>query len=274
MNNSKTKLPIGILDSGIGGISVLAEIIKMLPHNEFVYFSDTLNFPYGTKPEDTVRSLSLKATEFLASIGIKSLVVACNTATSAAINEIRTLFDFPVIGMEPAIKLAVECNGKGKILVMATPLTLNSKNFIRLTSRYTQKTEVVSLPCIGLAEFIERQNRYNYGNQVNEYLIHLFSSIPIKDISTIVLGCTHFVLIKKEIRKIVGDDVVFIDGNYGTARQLKTVLQEKQLLYEINTSPASKKPLKAKITFCVSGNEKEVIKNYKYVLENEGITCE
>ncbi|MEK7788544.1 MAG: glutamate racemase, partial [Planctomycetota bacterium] len=108
MDNPNAKLPIGVFDSGLGGISVLAEIIKLLPYEEFVYFADTLHAPYGDKPEDVVRALSIKATEFLSSIGIKCLVVACNTATGAAINEIRKMCAFPVVGMEPAVKPAVE----------------------------------------------------------------------------------------------------------------------------------------------------------------------
>src|SRR5574340_434815 len=119
MENSKAKLPIGVFDSGIGGISVLAEIMKILPHEKFIYFADTLHSPYGIKPEEIVQSLSIKATEFLSSMGIKSLVVACNTATSVAIDKIRNMCTFPVIGMEPAIKLAVDMGLKGKIIVMA-----------------------------------------------------------------------------------------------------------------------------------------------------------
>ncbi|MFN3531087.1 MAG: glutamate racemase, partial [Candidatus Brocadia sp.] len=147
MENPRTKLPIGVFDSGIGGISVLAVIIRILPNEEFVYFADTLHSPYGTKPEDVVRTLSIKAAEFLSFVGIKSLVVACNTATSVAINEIRRTYPFPVIGMEPALKPAIELGLTGKILVMATPLTLKSKKFIELAHHYKHRAEVVLLPC-------------------------------------------------------------------------------------------------------------------------------
>ena len=129
MINPKAKLPIGVFDSGVGGISVLAEIIKMLPDEEFVYFADTLNSPYGTKPENVIRSLAINAAGILSNMGIKALVVACNTATSAAINEIRGMHTFQVIGMEPAVKPAVGLGLKGKILVMATPITLKGKKF-------------------------------------------------------------------------------------------------------------------------------------------------
>src|SRR5574337_602785 len=202
MKNPKADLPIGIFDSGIGGISVLTEIIKALPYEEFVYFADTLHSPYGTKPEDIVRSLSIKATEFLSFAGIKSLVVACNTATSVAINEIRRMYPFPVIGMEPALKPAVELGLTGKILVMATPLTLKSKKFNELAHHYKYRAEIVPLPCEGLVEIIERE--YPHEREIKEYLSHVFSSVNKEDISAIVLGCTHYVLIKKEIVDIIG----------------------------------------------------------------------
>lgn len=268
-------MPIGVFDSGIGGISVLAEIIRILPYEEFVYFADTLHSPYGTKPEDVVRSLSIEATEFLSFVGIKSLVIACNTATSVAVNEIRRMYPFPVVGMEPALKPAVELGLTGKILVMATPLTLKSKKFIELAHHYRHRTEVVSLPCEGLVEIIERE--YPNGREIKEYLSRVFSPVNKEDISAIVLGCTHYVLIKKEIVNIVGDKIKVIDGNCGTARHLRTVLQNEHLL---NNSIAEKPriPLKAKVMFYISGNERNerevIISKCRQLLQSEGIICE
>ena len=271
MKNPKADLPIGIFDSGIGGISVLAEIIKILPNEEFIYFADTLHAPYGDKPEGVVRALSIKAAEFLSSIGIKCLVVACNTATGAAINEIRKMCVFPVIGMEPAVKPAVELALNGKILVMATPLTLKSKKFNELIRHYKHRSEIVPLPCPGLVEIIEQG--HTHGRETEAYLSHLFSSIDKEDISTIVLGCTHYVLIKKEIVKVMGRKISIIDGNYGTARHTMTVLQKEQLLNnEVEEKP--KIPLKALVKFYISGNEKDVVRRCRQLLQNEGIICE
>lgn len=272
MENPGTKLPIGVFDSGIGGISVLAEIIKALPSEKFVYFADTLHSPYGTKPEDVVRTLSIKVAEFLAFIGIKSLVVACNTATSAAINEIRKMCPFPVIGMEPALKPAVELGLAGKILVMATPLTLKSKKFNELVHHYKHRAEIVPVPCVGLVEVIERN--HSCGREIEEYLSHLFSSVNTVDISAIVLGCTHYVLIKKEILHAVGDKITIIDGNSGTARHLRTVLRNRCLL---NTATAEKPyiPIKSQVTFYISGAEREKrVAQCKQLLQKEGILCE
>jgi glutamate racemase len=272
VENPGTKLPIGVFDSGIGGISVLAEIIKALPCEEFVYFADTLHSPYGTKPEDVVRSLSIKVAEFLALMGIKSLVIACNTATSVAISEIRRKYPFPVIGMEPALKPAVGLGLIGKILVMATPLTLKSKKFNVQVQYYKHRAEIVPLPCEGLVEIIEHD--HSGGQEIREYLAQVFSPANTMDISAIVLGCTHYVLIKKEIADIVGSKVVIVDGNCGTARHLRTMLQNERLL---NTALAEKLhvPLKAQVRFYVSGIEGEVmITKCKQLLQNDGIVCE
>jgi len=271
MDNPSAKLPIGVFDSGIGGISVLAEIIKILPNEEFIYFADTLHAPYGNKPENVVQSLSIKTTEFLSSVGVKCLVVACNTATGAAINEIRKMCAFPVVGMEPAVKPAAELGIKGKILVMATPLTLKSKKFDELIRHYKHRSEIVPLPCPGLVEIIEQG--HTHGREVEDYLSYLFSSINKEDISAIVLGCTHFVLIKEEIVKIGGREINVIDGNYGTARHLRRTLQNERLLNNV-IMEKHKIPLKTNIRFYISGNGKEVIRRCKQLLQNKGIVCE
>src|SRR3990167_2884475 len=271
MDNPSAKLPIGVFDSGIGGISVLAEIIKILPNEEFIYFADTLHAPYGNKPENVVQSLSIKTTEFLSSVGVKCLVVACNTATGAAINEIRKMCAFPVVGMEPAVKPAAELGIKGKILVMATPLTLKSKKFNELIRHYKHRSEIVPLPCPGLVEIIEQGN--THGREIEDYLSYLFSSINKEDISAIVLGCTHFVLIKEEIVKIGGREINVIDGNYGTARHLRRTLQNERLLNNV-IMEKHKIPLKTNIRFYISGNGKEVIRRCKQLLQKEGIVCE
>ncbi len=271
MSNPDAKLPIGIFDSGIGGISVLAEAIKELPDEEFIYFADTLHAPYGMKSESEVLSLSLKAAGFLSSVGVKCLVVACNTATGAAIREIRRTYPFPVIGMEPAVKPAAELCPHGKILVMATPLTLKSKKFNDLIHHYKHRTEIVPLPCPGLVEIIEKG--HIHGQEIEDYLSRIFSTVDTEGVSAIVLGCTHYVLIKEEIRKAVGKGIVVIDGNSGTARQVRTVLKNERLL----NSTLGKRPeipLKANVRFYISGNGKETIRRCRQLLQNEGIICE
>ena len=266
MRRQKNRLPIGVFDSGVGGISVLVEIIKLLPHEEFIYYADSINAPYGIKPENTIRSLTIKAADFLFKLGVKSLVVACNTATSAAIKEIRRIFELPVIGMEPAIKPAVELKKNSRIIVMVTPLTLQSKKFNSLVYQYKHLAEIISIPCPGLVELIERGN-----NNIADYLYSILRPETNKNISTVVLGCTHYVLIKREILKVLGRNINIIDGNCGTARHLKTVLEKEGLL---NNTLEDKLqiPLRANVRFYTSGTGIEVLK-YKQ-LQVEGITCE
>lgn len=272
MKNPGAQLPIGVFDSGIGGISVLSEIIRVLPCEEFMYFADTLHAPYGTKQEGVVRSLTVNAAEYLSHMGIKSLVVACNTATSVAIKEVRKICPFPVIGMEPALKPAVELKLAGKILVMATPLTLKGKKFHDLARHYKHLAEIIPLPCAGLVEIIERD--HPQGQEIKEYLSQVFSPVNRKGISAIVLGCTHYVLIKKEIVNLVGRGIPVIDGNHGTARHLRSILHYERLLNG-ETEGEPRFPLRARIRFYISGNEREVvIARCKQLLQNEGIVCE
>ena len=246
---------------------MLVEIIKLLPHEEFIYYADSINAPYGIKPENTIRSLTIKAADFLFKLGVKSLVVACNTATSAAIKEIRRIFELPVIGMEPAIKPAVELKKNSRIIVMVTPLTLQSKKFNSLVYQYKHLAEIISIPCPGLVELIERGN-----NNIADYLYSILRPETNKNISTVVLGCTHYVLIKREILKVLGRNINIIDGNCGTARHLKTVLEKEGLL---NNTLEDKLqiPLRANVRFYTSGTGIEVLK-YKQLLQVEGITCE
>lgn len=258
MPGDKTGLPIGVFDSGVGGVSVLAEMMKILPEENFIYYADSANAPYGTKTADEVQRYSLDIANYLHSLGIKALVVACNTATSVAINEIRARLDIPVIGMEPALKPAVECAGRGKIVVMATPMTLKEKKFHNLLHRYDEQKEIMLLPCPGLVELIEKGCRS--GPEIRAYLGELFRPVDQKALSAIVLGCTHYIFIKDVIRQLVDDCVHIIDGNCGTAKQLQRVLTQEGLLKE-NRSSAGEK-----VWFFTSGDPDRVIPLCKVLL--------
>lgn len=228
VNISERDLPIGFFDSGLGGLSVLSEASVLLPQESFIYFGDSAHAPYGTKTVSEVRVLSIKAAEFLAQKGIKALVVACNTATSVAIGDLRSKFPFPVIGMEPALKPAVELCVTGKIVVMATPLTLKENKFQKLFEKYRDWGAIEPLACPGLAELIE-QGHYQ-GKEVEDYLYNLFSNIEHQEeVAAVVLGCTHYVFLKKEVQKLMPGAVV-IDGNRGTICQLRRVLAGENLL--------------------------------------------
>jgi glutamate racemase len=227
--------PIGFFDSGVGGISVLKQAIKLLPGENFVYFGDSKNAPYGTKSIEEVRKLTLNAVEFLIDMGAKTVVIACNTATSAAIDLLRSTYrDIPVIGIEPALKPAVELKRQGKIIVMATPMTLAESKFNRLVIDYGREAEIEPLPCAGLVELIEKG--VVEGTEMHSFLETKLERYLQKEISSIVLGCTHYPFIKEEINRVLGCNVPIIDGGAGTAKQLKSVLEKYNLINYSNSS--------------------------------------
>lgn len=247
--------PIGFFDSGVGGISVLREAVKLMPNEDFIYFGDSKNAPYGTKTTDEVKFLSFQASNYLISKGIKALVVACNTATSAAIEELRNTYtNIPVIGIEPAIKPAVELHRKGKILIMGTPMTLSEKKFNNLVTQYKDNIDILPLPCPGLVELIE--DGIIDGDIIKKYLIAKLGNNIKEEIAAIVLGCTHYPFVKNEIAKLIGDDVTIIDGGLGTAKQLKRKLSCCELL--------NNKDTKGTVFVYNSSNENKVVElSYK-----------
>lgn len=251
MPGGKRELPIGVFDSGMGGVSVLAEMLKILPAENFIYYADSANAPYGTKTVEEVRRFSLDIAGYLYDLGIKALVVACNTATSVAINELRAKLDIPVIGMEPALKPAVECAGRGRIVVMATPMTLKEQKFNDLLHRYDEQKEIIPLPCPGLVEMIEKGRRS--GPEIQSYLAGLFRAVDLPELSVVVLGCTHYIFIRDEIRRLVDDCVQIIDGNCGTAKHLQRVLAGEGLLMEGHPAAAKE------VRFLTSGDSPKVI---------------
>ncbi|SET67528.1 glutamate racemase [Natronincola peptidivorans] len=223
-----SNLAIGVFDSGVGGISVLAELIFTLPGEKYIYYGDSKNAPYGVRPTEEVKALSFDVTNKILEKGIKGLVVACNTATSGAIEDMRNTIDIPIVGMEPALKPAIALKNEGKIVVMATPVTLREKKFNDLIQCFHNKNEIIKLPCPGLVEIIERNG--GKGETLQAYLEDLFTSIKNERIAAIVLGCTHYIFIKEEIIKALGKSVDLVDGNKGTANQLKRLLQKQNLL--------------------------------------------
>ena len=193
----RTELPIAVFDSGLGGISVLRALVQRLPGEDFLYFGDSANAPYGVRPVAEVRRLTQDVIGRLYDRGIKAAVIACNTATSAAIGPLRAAFpDIPVIGIEPALKPAVAHHRR--VLVLATPLTLREEKFVALMHQCAGCAEIVPLPCPELVEFVERGEL---------------------DSPAAVLGCTHFPFARRAIRAALGGNVTLYDGSDGTARE-------------------------------------------------------
>ncbi len=225
----KRELPIGVFDSGVGGVSVLREMVRLLPHEDFLFFGDSINAPYGTKTRDQVTELTLANVAHLREEGIKAVVIACNTATSAAITALReTYTDMPVIGIEPAVKPAVMMGEHPHVIVMATPMTAKGDKFLKMEARYEEQADITALPCPGLMEFVEQG--ITEGPELDAYLRGLLAPYMDEKPDAIVLGCTHYPFVRGALREIVGEDVSIIDGSEGTARELQRRLSQEDLL--------------------------------------------
>ena len=219
---------IGVFDSGVGGISVLRELVKLMPNERYLYFGDSANAPYGAKTTAQVRELTMAAAEHLLERGVKALVIACNTATAAAITDLREKYpDEIIIGIEPAVKLAADrCSG-GRIGVMATAVTLREEKFNHMLERFPDvqvqpicPTELVALIEKGASE-----------EEMERYLRPVLEDYVGK-LDAVVLGCTHYPFAAKVIGKILGENTRILDGGEGTARETKRRLVEKNLLFE------------------------------------------
>lgn len=218
--------PIGFLDSGLGGISVLGEALRILPEENFIYFGDTRNIPYGDKPPQIVYQYTHAAVEELISRGCKAIVIACNTATSVAAAQLRQELPLPIIGMEPALKPASLLPGDGRVLVMATRNTLKLPKFQMLMELYGK--DAIPLPCSGLMECVEEGQLT--GPRVEALLEELFRPYREENIKAVVLGCTHYPFLRKTISRFFSENVALMDGNLGTVRQLRRRLDEENLL--------------------------------------------
>ena len=220
---------IAVFDSGLGGISVLRELVRQMPHEHFLYFGDSANAPYGSRSTAQVRELTMERIAMLMERGLKAVVVACNTATSAAIDELRRQYpDTVIVGIEPALKLAADRCPEGRIIVMATEVTLREKKFRHLMEQYGASRDIFPLPCPELVRFVEK-GRLD-GPEVEDYLRSILPADLCDEAGAIVLGCTHFPFLKSAIRHVTGPSVRFFDGSAGTSAQTRRLLSERGLL--------------------------------------------
>lgn len=219
---------IGVFDSGMGGVSVLRQLRKLMPREQFLYFGDCENAPYGTKSAETVQELTLRACEYLFSQNIKALVIACNTATAAAIGLAREKWpDRIIVGIEPALKLAADRFPGGRIGVMATPLTLREEKFAQLSTQLSASHEITPIPVMGLVELVEA-GRAEDGEA--EALLKALLTPYVGKLDALVLGCTHYPFASNVIAGIMGESTTLISGGEGAARQTKKRLQQAGLL--------------------------------------------
>lgn len=224
----KKEAPIAVFDSGMGGVSVLRELIKMMPEEDFYYFGDSKNAPYGTKSTEVVRELTIAHTEDFMKMGAKGVVIACNTATSAAVRILRQMYpELPLVGIEPAVKPAAEKFPQGNILVMATPITIREEKLHHLIEQFGGDANVMPLACPGLMDFVEAGNINS--PELYGFLRDLLEPYR-ENLDAVVLGCTHYPFVRKVIEQIVGDQVEIFDGGAGTAREMRRRLAADGLL--------------------------------------------
>lgn len=215
---------IGVFDSGLGGISVLADLHRMMPQENLIYLGDSKNAPYGEKSKDEITQLSYKIVQDLIDEGAKAILIACNTATSAAIDTLRKSFSLPIIGMEPALKPALEQTPEGKILVLATGYTLTHGLYKKRLDELGNPDRVLSVPAPMLVRYVE-QGIYQ-GEQIREYLKQIIPDTT--DIRAVVLGCTHFLYLAKTIEDFFGWPVPLFNANTAVIRELKRQIELRQ----------------------------------------------
>ncbi len=220
-------MKIGIFDSGIGGLTVLHQAMRVLPEERYLYYADADHVPYGEKTKGQIIRYADQAIGFLRDLGAKADVVACNTATSAAIGFLRKKYRFPILGMEPAVKPAVEtCKGK-RVMVVATPVTVREDKLKNLLQRVDREHAADLLALPGLVSFAEREEFDTW--RVREYLEEAFRPYDLTKYSALVLGCTHFNYFKDTFAGIFPPGVALIDGCRGTVNNLARILREMGL---------------------------------------------
>jgi glutamate racemase len=255
----QTTFPIGIFDSGIGGISVLSAIREQMPNESVIYFGDQGHIPYGPRPMEQIRNFSEAITNFLLDRNAKIIVVACNTASAAALKYLRDKFpDVQFVGMEPAVKPAAEHTQTGKVGVLATPATFQGALYASVVERFANGVDLFQNTCPGLVQQIERGNLD--GEETGKILEAALLPMLEKDIDTVVLGCTHYPFVIPLIQQIVGDRVRVIDPAPAVARQVGRLLEAGGMRSEFKS--------KGEIKFYTSGDP-DVLKSMLPLLLGE-----
>ncbi|MBK8814728.1 MAG: glutamate racemase [Methylococcaceae bacterium] len=223
-----SEYPIGVFDSGVGGLSVLREIHQLLPNEDLIYVADSAHAPYGDKPKEFILERSTAIVEFFLSHGVKAIVVACNTATAAAVKELRSLYHLPMVAMEPAVKPASEQSQTGVIGVLATSRTINSNNFRILFARFAEQVNIIPQACPGLVDQVEIGELG--GPETRELVAQYVEPLLKQNADVLVLGCTHYPFLKPVIQEIAGANVKVIDSGAAIARRLHSLLNHHGLL--------------------------------------------
>jgi glutamate racemase len=231
-----TEAPIGIFDSGLGGLSICKEIVKLMPNESIIYLADSRNAPYGEKSKEEIRRLSIKNVELLIALGCKVIVVACNTATTNAISLLRATYSIPFIGIEPATKAAALLTKTGKIGVLATKGTLQSELFITTSNQFRGHLDIIEVQGAELVRLIETGDLAATIPLLKKYLRPMVND----GVDNVVLGCTHYPFLIPIIKEILPNNITIVDSGEAVARQTLTVLKEKQVF---NTTPSLAKKM-------------------------------
>ncbi|HNZ82640.1 MAG TPA: glutamate racemase [Sedimentibacter sp.] len=228
--------PIGIFDSGVGGLTVMREVMEQLPYEDIIYLGDTARIPYGSKSEQTIKKFAHQCSEFLKNKDVKTIVVACNTASSVALDQLIRDFDIPVIGViEPGARSAAEATETGRIGVIGTTATINSYAYQGKIMEYLNNAEVIGIPCPLFVPIVEEGWEYSQVAMLTaeKYLTELIEH----DIDALVLGCTHYPILRHIIKKVLGPKVKLVNPAFETAKDLKKLLAEKDLFNENHSKP-------------------------------------
>jgi len=223
-----SEAPVGVFDSGVGGISVLREIRAQLPAEHLIYYADSGHCPYGGKPREKIVERSTAITEFLLARGAKLVVVACNTATIAAVEQLRATYPIPFVGMEPAVKPAAALTKSGVVGVLATGAALAGEKFHRLVAQHAGGVRVITQPCPGLVEQVERGALDDA--QTRALVARYTAPLLAQHADVLVLGCTHYPFLRPLIEEVVGPQVRVLDTGEAVARQTRRVLEREGLL--------------------------------------------
>lgn len=227
--NTVACAPIGIFDSGAGGLTILSDLRRELPYEHFIYFGDTANCPYGVRSEEEIIEFSLRACRFLVDQGVKLLVIACNTASQAALSALRAAYDLPIVGVVPAVKPAARITRNGRIGIAATNQAAQSRYLQHLIENFASDVQVYAAGCSELVLLVEHGKLA--GPIVEETLHDVLQPLTEKGVDVIVLGCTHFPALRPAIEKVVGKDVQVIDSGAAIARRTHTILEAERILH-------------------------------------------
>ncbi|WP_066636950.1 glutamate racemase [Desulfolucanica intricata] len=253
--------PIGFFDSGVGGLSIMNEVRRLLPKENMIYFADSAYCPYGVKPPNVIRARCINICDFLIEQGVKLIVVASNTTSVAGLDILRQRYTVPIVGVEPAIKPAAEKSRSGKIGIMATEVTLSGERFASLVRRFGSGVEVYTQPCPGLVELVEEGKLE--GPETKSLLNRYLNPILAQGSDTIVLGCTHYPFLRSTILELVGPEIMILDTGEAVARQVNRIINR----YELTTSATKGGWVK----FFTSGDAEKATKVIQYLWKDKNI---